>query len=201
MSLWCHWQFSRNEEIAFLGEAWQIKWSGVSFYPQSAVTFSEWLKWTAAATSWISNDLRGQIIIIQEDNEKPNKSPQRRILSSAVRFLCMTGEKNNRVLLQSHECNIQVQAAGRNFYFFFLFILAAPVDRSGMIATYIRSHRSWPGWLVHSFWKHGERKMQCIFNGYYYVRPWGIKSICGYVRLITEIWRQGNTSQMTTILC
>lgn len=120
MSLWCHWQFSRNEEIAFLGEAWQIKWSGVSFYPQSAVTFSEWLKWTAAATSWISNDLRGQIIIIQEDNEKPNKSPQRHILSSAVRFLCMTGEKNNRVLLQSHECNIQVQAAGRNFFFFFV---------------------------------------------------------------------------------
>lgn len=73
--LWCRWQLRSNEQIAFLSEARQIKRSGVSLFPQSAVTsLSGWNgRRTTGAEFQCSS---GQLIILQEDNEKENKRSQ-----------------------------------------------------------------------------------------------------------------------------
>ena len=91
----------------------------------------------------------GQLIILQDDNEKPNKSPRRRVLS--VRFSCMTGEKTTGFYCNPmNAISMLVQLEGT---FILLLILAAPVDRSGMSTTYILSYRSWSfdlaRWCIH----------------------------------------------------
>lgn len=80
----------------------------------------------------------GQLNILQEDNEKPNKSPRRRILS--VRFSCMTGGKTTGFYCNPMNAISKfMQLEGTSIL---LLILVAPVDRSGMSTTHILTYRS-----------------------------------------------------------